>query len=173
MKPLQLSAERLLTTGDNTAIEAWCARCKLYLYECQPHKKEFLNQQIQIAQAIAPTLAKFLDPSFDKAAKHKLLNDPNLAKDTFTFCNFITEHCAYDPLFEAGIKRTVWHHVIPELEKIEAETMNPQFQTDFLDYVKNPTSGKSLTLTTLPQLKHRVQEAVRAYLDKESHTGTS
>lgn len=31
MRLLQLASERLLATGDNSAVEAWCSKCKLYV----------------------------------------------------------------------------------------------------------------------------------------------
>ncbi len=168
MKQLQLASERLIATGDNTAIESWAARCKLYLYECFPHKAEFLNQQITLAKTIAPSVAKLLEYSVSTSELEEILKDPALAEDTLKFCKYITEHCSFDPIFEAGIKRTAWHHTIPELMTIEEDIINKgkEFQNGLLEYVKDPKPGKSLTISTLPQLKKRVREVVDLYLQK-------
>ena len=57
MRCMQLASERLLATGDNSAVESWCARCKLYLYEDVANlgcKWRFLQQQVDLAQTISP-----------------------------------------------------------------------------------------------------------------------
>jgi len=63
MRRLQLASERLLGTGDNSALEAWCARCKLYLYEDVANggcKWRFLQQQVDLAKQFSPNLSRLL-----------------------------------------------------------------------------------------------------------------
>ena len=105
MRRMQLASERLLATGDNSAVEAWSARCKLYLYEDVANlgsKWRFLQQQVDLAQTISPNLAKLLalfggdrrlpqrslNTPLDKKQMdelEQLLNDPNLGNATLKF----------------------------------------------------------------------------------------
>lgn len=169
MKQLQLSSERMIATGDNTAIEAWCAKCKLFLYECLPHKLGFKEQQIDLAKKMAPAMSRLLElPNDCSTSKlEKAVHDPDLEKDTLNFCKYVVEHCSFGPIFEAGIKRAAWHHIIPDLVTIEEQTIDKEFQTDLIQYVKDPKSKKFLTINTLPQLEKRIQETVADYLKTE------
>jgi hypothetical protein len=188
MKYMQLASERLLATGDNSAVEAWCARCKLYLYEDVANmgcKWRFLQQQVDLAQTISPNLSKLLalfggdarlsDPCLNKPLNRQkmdeveqLLNDPSLSDSTLQFCSHITSKYSFDKVLEAAIKRTVWHHCIPELAKIESETIDEDFQTGLIAYFKDlGASEKVLHVRGLPELGRRVQGAVQEYLLKQ------
>lgn len=177
MKQLQLASERLLATGDNSAAEAWASRCKLYLYENFGLKGEFLQQQVDLAKSISPNLAKLLALFADgkiigehkplneekMAELERLLNDPNLSDATIKFCNQIIQNYSFKELLEGGIKRTVWHRMIPELAGIEADALDPEFRTGLVSYLKNPNK-KTLTVEELPELRRRVEEAVQDFL---------
>jgi hypothetical protein len=185
MKQMQLASERLLGTGDNSAVESWCARCKLYLYEDVANggcKWRFLQQQVDLAETISPNLSKLLalfggdkrlsDPSLNKplspqkmAEIEQILDDPNLSDATLQFCDRITTNYSFHEVLEAALKRTVWHHYIPELAKIEAETLDEDFGSGLVAYLKNPEAqGKALRVRAIPELGKRVQEAVHRYL---------
>jgi len=185
VRRLQLSAERLLATGDNSAVEAWSARCKLYLYEdietigC---KWRFLQQQVDLAKTVSPNLGKLLalfggdrrlpDPSLNKpltpdkmAEMEALLHDPELPRATLQFCNLITTHYSFYSVLEGALKRAVWHHCLPELAPLEATTLDPSFQLGLLTYLKTGTPPKSpLIITTLPELGQRIHETVQKNL---------
>jgi hypothetical protein len=185
MRCMQLASERLLATGDNSAVESWCARCKLYVYEDVANvgcKWRFLQQQVDLAQDISPNLSKLLalfggdkrledrclnEPLNDQkmAELEALLDDPSLEDATLQFCNRIIANYSFDEVLEAALKRTVWHHYIPELAKIEAETIDEDFRTGFVAYLKNPeTAQKVFQIRNLPELGRHVQETVQQYL---------
>lgn len=185
MRRMQLASERLLATGDNSAVESWCARCKLYLYEDVANlgcKWRFLEQQVDLAQTISPNLSKLLalfggdrrlpDHSLNQplsgqkmAEMEQLLNDPNLSDATLQFCDRITANYSFYEVLEAALKRTAWHHYIPELARIEAETLDEGFRSGLVGYLKNPeASEKALRVQAIPELGKRVQEAVQQYL---------
>ena len=185
MKQLQLAAERLLCTGDNSAVEAWCARCKLYLYEDVNNggcKWRFLQQQVDLAKTISANVSqllavfggdkRLLDRSLNQpfssgqmADVEKLLNDPNLSKETLQFCNLITKNFSFEGALEGALKRTAWHHLIPALPAIEAEVLGLEFQSGLLAYVENPQDAhKNLVVQDLSRLGKRVQEVVAKYV---------
>jgi hypothetical protein len=185
MRCMQLASERLLATGDNSALESWCARCKLYLYEDVDNmgcKWRFLQQQVDLAQTISPNLGKLLalfggdrrlaDPSINQPLSkskmvemEELLNDPDLSDATLQFCYHITSTYSFYPVLEGALKRTVWHHYMPELSKIEAENLDETFRRGLVTYLENPaTSDKVFSVRNLPQLGERVQEFVRRCL---------
>lgn len=131
MRRMQLASERLLATGDNSAAEAWGARCKLYLYEDVANggsKWRFLEQQVDLAQTISPNLAKLLalfggdsrlipEPSLNKpfsreemVQMEQLLNDPDLGNDTLAFCNDIIKNYSFYEVLEETIKRIGWQY---------------------------------------------------------------
>ncbi len=190
MRLLQLASERLLATGDNSAVESWCARCKLYLYEAVRNlsrKVTFLEQQVELAQTISPNLSKLLNlfgmgrthPDSDSNTPlsraqmdeiEELLNDPNLTDATLQFCEQITSNYSFSPVLESALKRTVWHHLIPELAQIEAEALDESYRAGIVNYFKNPeTSEKSLTVRNIPELGKRVQERVQHYLSTQTN----
>lgn len=193
IKCLQLASERLLATGDNSAIEAFCSRCILYLYEDVANggsKWKFLQQQVDLAKTISPKLSQLLaffgNDRREKDAiqeqqelakiEHKLvpkaiqeiLNDPTLADATLEFCQTIQENYSFDPILKAAIKRSLWHHLIPELIRIEAETIDPEFQQGFIDSFRKKEKSKdfyglaekTLTVKNLDLLKRKIDEAI-------------
>lgn len=185
MKQMQLASERLLATGDNSAVESWCARCKLYLYEDVANwgcKWRFLQQQVDLAREISPNLSRllalfggdsrlserFLNKPLNSETMEemeKLLNDPELSKATLDFCDHITSNYSFDDVLEGALKRTAWHHCIPELCKLESETLDKEFQTGLVTYLKNQEeSEKILHVNNLPSLSKQIQETVRKYL---------
>jgi hypothetical protein len=184
MRCMQLASERLLATGDNSAVESWCARCKLYLYEDVSNwgcKWRFLQQQVDLAQTISPNLSKLLalfggdrrlpDRSLNQPLDgpkmlevEELLNDPDLSDATLQFCDRITSTYSFYDVLEAALKRTAWHHYIPQLARIEAETLDESFRIDLVTYLKNPeVSEKALRVRNISELGKRVQETVQQY----------
>ena len=185
MRCMQLASERLLATGDNSAVESWCARCKLYLYEDVSNlgcKWRFLQQQVDLAQTISPNLSKLLalfggdrrlpNRSLNQPLDgpkmiemEELLNAPDLSDATLQFCDRITSTYSFYAVLEAALKRTAWHHYIPQLARIEAETLDESFRTGLVTYLKNPeASEKALHVRNIPELGKCVQEAVQQYL---------
>lgn len=186
MRCMQLASERLLATGDNSAVESWCARCKLYLYEDVANagcKWKFLQQQVDLGQTISPNLSKLMalfggDQRLpDYTSSHhpldgskmvemeELLNAPDLSDATLQFCDHITSTYSFYAPLEAALKRTAWHHYIPQLARIEAETIDESFRAGLVTYLKNPkVSEKALRVKNIPELGKRVQEAVQQYL---------
>ena len=185
MKCMQLASERLLATGDNSAVESWCSRCKLFLYEDVANnncKDKFLMQQVDLAKNISPNLSKLLalfggdrrlpdrclnEPlnSQKMAELEELLNDPNLSDATLQFCEHISSNYSFDEVLEAALKRTAWHHYIPELAKIEDETCYKDFVEDLNAYIKSPKKDrKEFQVKNLAKLSKRVQEAVQGHL---------
>ena len=172
MRCMQLASERLLATGDNSAIESWCARCKLYLYEDVAngnHKWRFLEQQVSLAKKISPHLSSLLalfgrHSAFSKSELdqvQQLLNHPGLSDATLQFCDQITSNYSFDKVFEGALKRTIWHHYMPQLAEIEAQVLGESFRSDLVGYLKNPQAReKSLHLTSLSQLGPQVRQAI-------------
>ena len=188
MKCMQLASERLLATGDNSAVEAWCSRCKLYLYEDVANggcKWRFLQQQVDLAQTISPNLSKLLalfgkderlsnigsprEPFNEQEMNEieQLLGDPNLSNATLQFCDTITANYSFKEVLEAALKRAAWNHCIPELTQIERETLDENFQTGLINCLKNPTPlGETvLHVQALPELKQKIQQTIQAHLN--------
>ncbi len=174
---MQLASERLLATGDNSPIESWCSRCKLYLYENVANlgcKGRFLQQQVDHAKTISPNLSRLLalfgapdKPLKDQqmAEIEQLLLDPNLSEATLQFCNLLTANYSFDEVLEGALKRTAWHYCIPDLARIESETLDEEFRTGLVAYLKNAeASKKALRVRAIPELGKRVQGAVQRYL---------
>ncbi len=182
MAPMQLAAERHLATGNNSAVEAWCARSQLYLYESVDnggHSKAFLQQQVDLAQTISPNLGKLLAlfgkdcmqktaSSGERTAElERLLQDPDLGRATLAFCTHITENYSFDGVLEGALKRAAWHHVIPGLAKLESEMLNEKFRTGLVTYLQaSEVSENMLKFTTDPELGNRVHETVQRFLSK-------
>jgi hypothetical protein len=189
MRRMQLASERLLATGDNSAVEAWCSRCKLYLYEdvaicgC---KWRFLQQQVDLAMTISPNLSRLLalfggdcrlsDPSLNETLSPQkmteiehLLRDPNLGDATLQFCDHIVEKYSFKEILERALKRAVWHHCIPELALVEAEALDEEFRIGLVEYLKNQkVSEKAINVRALPKLGKLVYETVERYIQKNS-----
>lgn len=177
---MQLAAERILGTGDNSAIEAWAARCKLFLYENVsngPLKKIFLEQQVDYAKSISLTLAKLLalfggdaretDTLLNKPFREKdikevtrLLKDPELGTDTLAFCHSIAKKFSFTPVLEAALKRRAWHIVQPALLQLEYDTIDPTFKKEAKEYLKNPQSDITTLTLPLEPLYLRVHETI-------------
>ncbi|NGX46591.1 MAG: hypothetical protein K940chlam2_01787 [Chlamydiae bacterium] len=182
MAPMQLAAERILATGDNSAVEAFCARCQLYLYEDVSNggcKWRFLQQQVDLAKTISPNLGKLLalfgdDRRLEQSSRdgrmaeiEPLLQDPDLGKATLALCTHITENYSFDSVLEGALKRTAWHHVIPELATIEAETLDQPFREGLVTYLQATEANETpLQITTLPELGDRIHAAVQRFLSK-------
>ncbi|NGX60102.1 MAG: hypothetical protein KR126chlam3_01265, partial [Chlamydiae bacterium] len=158
MKYMQLASERLLATGDNSAVESWCSRCILYLYEDVANdmlgaKHRFLQQQVDLAKTISPNLSQLLalfggdrrlpNCSLNKPLRkeemvemERLLGDPNLSDATLQFCKHITANYSFDKVLEGALKRAAWHHLIPALAKVEADNLGEKFQSGLVTYLK-------------------------------------
>ncbi len=185
MKCLQLSSERILATGDNSAVEAWCARCKLYLYEDVANggcKWRFLQQQVDLAETISPNLSKLLalfgedrrllknalnSPlSAEKMAEmEECLLDPHLSESTEQFCHLITTQYSFGKVLEGSLKRAAWHHIIPELQEVEAKALSREFRSGLISYLKNPEEAeKTLPIEDLSELKKQVFRIIMLHL---------
>lgn len=180
MHRIQLASDRLLATGDNTAAEAWCARCILYLYEDVDNggcKQKFLQQQVDLANTISPTLGKILalfggdkrlpDPHLNAplpqetmAELEHLLRDPNLSQNTIQFCHHITENYSFENVFIGALKRAAWTHCIPTLPFIEASAFDEKFRIDVLHSLDTFKAPTPIAAESLPLLKQRILTAV-------------
>lgn len=181
MRLLQLASERLLATGDNSAVESWCARCILYLYEDVANcgcKWRFLQQQVDLAATISSRYSKLLaifggdrrlpehvlygPPTLQKMAEiERLLLDPTVRDATLQFCGQIIERYSFHAVLEGALKRAAWHHCIPELEMVEAEALGDKFRAGIVAYLHNPeVSEKKLIVGDLSELGNRVRQRV-------------
>jgi len=140
-------------------------------------KWRFLEQQIDLANTISPNLGKLLALFASDLAStikpdarnmeelEQLLNNSCLNDATIQFCNRVILDYSFHNRLEAALKRTIWHHCIPDLKKVEAETLDEQFRTGLVDYLINPeSSNKILHVTRIQKLGERVQEIVNQYL---------
>lgn len=175
MRRLQLASERMLATGDNSAAEAWAARCKLYVYEDVHNggcKKRFLMQQIALANKIFPEIGELLNlfgakrSSDDlseeemKRAEEILLN-PELPAKTLELCNTITQNYSFQSILKGALKRAAWHHVLPELEHIERAGIDPVNREELIDFFRTPESGpRAQKLHNLEPLSAHIHQAV-------------
>ncbi len=188
MECLQLASERLLTTGDNSAVEAWCSKCILYFYEDVANagtKWKFLQQQVDLAKTFSPNLARLLaifggdHRCFDRNSVNKpldvkqmtelenLLDDPKLSDATLQLCNHIIANYSFEEILEGALKRTVWHHVIPDLARVEAEALGENFKTSLVKYLTEDIIPEApIPVTGIPELGRRVQETVQAHLQQ-------
>jgi len=187
MKQMQLASERILGTGDNSAVEAWCARCKLYLYEDVANcgcKWKFLQEQVDLAQTISPNLSRLLalfgndrrlpdwspnpeqPPSTERMTEiQKILEDPHLEEDTLKFCKQITEKFSFAEVLQGALKRAAWQHCLPQLAKIEPDTLDKSFRIGLIEYFKSPaTAKKQLQITTFLELKNQIEILVQKAL---------
>jgi hypothetical protein len=180
MKFLQLASERMLATGDNTAIESLCSRCKLYLYETLEHKMDFLEDQKALAQMISQNLSEILNlfamnsgdnkrPFYapDQLARvEDLLKDPNLAEDTLKFCHQITENYSFLELFEGSMKRALWHYHLPELSGIEAQALDPDFRSYLVSLLKTSSSAEDVEGKFIEISPHGLGEKISQRIEK-------
>ena len=153
MKMMQLAAERLLATGDNSAVEAFCARCKLYVYENVRNspivKQSFLKQQIKAAASISQEVSRLLE-LFGNAKKlfsaeqiqelQGIFKKKNLGEETIRFCDEIVKNYSFRFLFEGALKRVAWHTTNPEkFTQVEMEALTLELCNDLLGhYNKEP-----------------------------------
>lgn len=186
MRCLQLASERLLSTGDNSAVESLCARCKLYLYEDVANfascKWKFLQQQVDLAKVISPNLSKLLalfggdrrlDPkdrflnkplnSEKMQEMESLLNDPELSDATLQFCDLVIENYSFDTVLECALKRTLWHHCIPELAEIEAMSLSNNLGPTLCEHIQHPES--QIVRINTSALSKQIQETVHTHLE--------
>ena len=193
MKYMQLASERLLATGDNSAAEAWCAKCKLYLYEDCANmgcKWRFLQQQVDVAKKISPTLGdllalfggdsrlpdRCLNKPFDEttmAKMERLLDDPDLGNATLQFCDEVCSHYSFEPVLESALKRTAWLHCLPKLATLEANALAENFGENLVAWIKEPASTRTLSALDLSPLGEQISQAVHSYTDVHSNTETS
>jgi hypothetical protein len=177
MKWLQLASERILATGDNTAAEAWAARCKLYVYEDVANhgcKNAFLKQQVELANTISLNLGTLLqtfgrnNPPLSTEEMDQMiaiLQNPSLSKDTLQFCNLITQNYSFGKILEGALKRTAWLHCMPELIDEEVDSMDEEFKLGLIDFLKSADSPPQvINIKNLPMLAERIQLKVQEYL---------
>lgn len=178
MKQLQLASERLLATGMNTPAESWASKCKLYLYENVANggvTANFLTQQIEVANTINPKLGRLLQiagyqnkplSQDEMAEAAQILRDPELSTATLNFCDHVVKNYRFHDAFLGSLKRTVWHHYLPELKKIEAESMDPEFNEEIVKHLSSFDAEKKVVrIKNLPLLAERVHAAVNACLE--------
>lgn len=183
MRLLQLASERLLATGDNSAAEAWAARCKLYVYEDVANawdgcKKAFLEQQVELAKTISSDLGTLLqlfgrtDPSLsadEMSQVVEILRDPSLSQETLQFCNHITTNYSFGDVLEAVLKRAAWHYYIPELMNEESDVMDDGFKAGFIHFLANAESlPQTINVRNLRLLEERIRLRVEQYLKNET-----
>ncbi len=184
VKQLQLASERLMATGDNSAAESWCARCKLYLYEDVANlgcKWRFLEQQVDLASTISPNLSQLLArfggarefksscnkvlSAEDMAEIEKLLNDPDLEKATLDFCDCITQEYSFSEILSSALKRAAWHYSVPEVAKVEADILaeDGNFSATVINYLLTPLQqrqGTNLSIEAISKIGSHVTELI-------------
>ena len=180
VKYMQLAAERILATGDNSAAEAWCAKCKLYLYDVYALgcKDIFLNQQVKVANECSENVGKLLElfysyrheesvntkQEFDQKNHlfRSLLNAPSLQNETLAFCDKIIKDFDFEKILENSLKRCVWNHVNPNLKKIEIEKMDQNFKDQILSSLHNRSyENLSFSSGQFVDIQNHIQEAAR------------
>jgi len=182
MKNLQLAAERLLATGDNTAAESWASKCKLYLYEDIGNsttgcKRRFLAQQVKLASSIYPPLGELLRiagtlwsvPKKKMETVRKILADPKLSKKTVEFCHKVIKDYSFSEILEGGLKRAAWHYVLPSLIQAEADAMDGAFKKAYISFLKDGLKQpQQISFKNLPLIGKKVQEIVEKHLKNSS-----
>ena len=114
-----------------------------------------------------PNLNKPLDEN-KMAEIETLLQDPELGNATLKFCDLITTNYSFAGVFEAAVKRRVWHCIIPDLMKIETEMMDPEFQKTLISYLSaEPIVETPITVTGLDAIGKRVTEVVDSHLKQK------
>ncbi len=64
-----------------------------------------------------------------------LLADPSLSDSTYGFCLAVTSKFDFETRLEALLKRSLWHHVHPELKEVELQLMGEAFIAKIQDYI--------------------------------------
>jgi hypothetical protein len=177
VKQLELASERILATGDNSASQAFTARCKMYMYELVGmHKTTYSQQQIQLGASVLPELGEFLTlASIEKewtpeetARVCELIQHPALHRACFDFCQLISREYDFEPVLEASLKRALWMHVIPELMAEEASAMNPEFKEQLFRFFRGELSAgdvMQVVVTCLPQLEEKIHALIQHHID--------
>ena len=156
----------------NSPAESWAAKCKLYIYEDVANcgvTDQFLKQQVKIADKIDPRLGQFLklvgkvgalnEEEMDQVKK--ILQDSDLSKATFNFCNYVVKHYRFEEAFLGSLKRVLWHHYIPQLSEIEAKALDNDFKEKVVKYLESfETEQQVILLKNLPLLASRIREVV-------------
>jgi hypothetical protein len=187
MRLLQLAAERLLSTGDNTAIESWAARAKIFVYEDVNnggYKTAFLAQQIAIAQQVAPDVASLLQifgskgkvlPNLGQQNMQQLLRKPNLADDTLRFCEHLCTHYDLRLHLTGALKRTVWLTCNPALWQIEIDLTAPYLQEPLCHFLKGmPTlHTQELAPRSLIHMQQALHDQLQKYTVPQSSCGAT
>lgn len=186
MRWLQLASERLLATGDNSAAEAFAARCQLYFYEdvdSKPgYKWRFLQQQVDLAHQFSPNFAKLLAlfggdkryPSYNASLNkplnreqmiemEQLLNAPNLSSATLQFCHHIIDNYSFEKnleiSLEGSLKRAAWHRANPELLSKEKNSLWREYLEGVTAYLTHPHLQEiPFNMTKFSLLKEAVKE---------------
>ena len=179
MRTPQRCGERLLGTGDNTAIEAWEAGCKLFMYEDVANagcKKHFLRQQVDLSHSISAPLGRLLELTGvqDELSAEQLqemdhlLKDPSLGDDTMQLCRTVCRDFSFRDNLEGALKRTLWQQLKPELVDTEAASVGPTFQQAVKELVLRGDKQVNIKLSgpdlqaAADRLQRRLIEKVRA-----------
>lgn len=175
MKWLQLAAERLLATGDNSATEAWAARCKFYMYEVHGiFKHKFLQQQVEVARRIRPELGEILELGAKSAVLSEeemarcieILQEPALADATLQFCRDVINNYSFQEILEGALKRTAWHHVLPHLIDEEADAMDDEFKIALPAFLRNVEARpQTIQISNLAALSRCIERLVQEHFN--------
>lgn len=177
MHYLQRASERLLATGDNSALESWSAGCKLYLYEDlskygNGSKRRFLEQQMEVAEQFSPSLRRLLEifgylPDADEMAKGslsqnrmeeaaQLLEDPDLPEATFRMCRHIVSQYSFAKVLEVALMRSAWHSSLPQLAQIEEEMLPDDFKSSVVQYLDSAPRLKKIAISNLNEMGEKI-----------------
>ncbi|MBI5272784.1 MAG: DUF562 domain-containing protein [Chlamydiia bacterium] len=187
MERLQLASDRLLSTGNNSAVESWCARCKLYLYESvygsDGFGQIFLQHQVDRASEVSRNLGRFLalaggdirsvsarsvtQPFAQVQIKEleEILEDPNLEKDTLNFCDCLVKRTPFQEIVTNSLKRTIWHSRISELVQIEREGLGKEFYEKLGLYFSGQVLSREQSVVRVRSLK-AIQDKLRKRMAK-------
>ncbi len=175
MKYLQLASERLLATGDNTAAEAWAAKCKLYVYEDVANKGckgDFLKQQVEVAKTISQDLGTLLHlfgknnvplSSEEMEQAVSILQNSSLAEETLQFCQQITQQYSFAPVLEGALKRAAWQQCIPKLIEEEADAMDRTWKEGLIQFLWNTSLSlrEIAPIENLTLISQRAQQLIQ------------
>lgn len=129
---LQLMSDRLLATGDNTAIESICCFPKLYLYEDVQNggcKSNFLKQQVSLSTKPLGKLlylfghSPFLFTDENLNIVENILNEFDISADLLAFCEDIINNYSFKNIMLSSMKRILYHRDNPEMWKEECNLL--------------------------------------------------
>ncbi|GAB4233340.1 MAG: hypothetical protein Tsb0021_12310 [Chlamydiales bacterium] len=189
MKQLQLASQRILATGMNSPAEAWASRCELFLYEDVNNggrTGDFLKQQVKVAESVHPKLARFMAIMGDKDKKYheknvvlshkemeevrELLKDPEISVATLKFCEHVQKNYRFEKALLASLKRVYWHHLIPDLKKVEVETMDPEFKEALFHHLKTLSNEKKVfKIQNFYPMAQAIHQRVFEYLTEQKN----